>query len=78
MSVRALRTSFAASSGSGRCEVLCTDPYVTSDETLLPLQEVVERSDILVISTPHAEYHDLSLTAPVVDIWSCRGEGTIV
>ena len=59
-------------------EVLCTDPYVTSDETLLPLQEVVERSDILVISTPHPEYRDLSLTAPVVDIWSCRGEGTIV
>ncbi len=59
-------------------EVLCTDPYVTSDRTLLPLEEVVDRSDILVIAAPHPEYRALSLAAPVVDIWSCRGEGTIV
>jgi UDP-N-acetyl-D-mannosaminuronic acid dehydrogenase len=59
-------------------DVLCTDPFVTTDPTLVPLEEVVERSDILVIAAPHPDYRALPLMQPVVDIWSCRGEGTAV
>ena len=33
--------------------VLCTDPYVTVDPNLVPLEEVLERADILVIGAPH-------------------------
>jgi UDP-N-acetyl-D-mannosaminuronic acid dehydrogenase len=50
-------------------EVLCTDPYVTGDADLVPLDEVVRRSDLLIIATPHDEYRGLKSDAPIVDIW---------
>jgi UDP-N-acetyl-D-mannosaminuronic acid dehydrogenase len=57
-------------------EVLCTDPYVTVDETLLPLDEVIKRSDLLVIATPHPEYRGLATGGkPVADVWNVLGEG---
>jgi UDP-N-acetyl-D-mannosaminuronic acid dehydrogenase len=59
-------------------EVLCTDPYVSCDEDLLPLDEVIERSDLLVIAAPHAPYHDLDTSKPIVDIWNIVGRGVRV
>ena len=62
-------------------EVLCTDPYVTVDQTLLPLEEVVERSDILIVAAPHRPYRDIAQLAGgkrVVDIWNLLGEGSTV
>lgn len=51
-------------------EVLTTDPYVTSDPNLLPIGEVMERSDLLVLCVPHAAYRRLDLkNKPVLDIW---------
>jgi len=51
-------------------EVLTTDPYVTSDPELLSLEEVIARSDILVLCTPHSDYRELQVTdRPIVDIW---------
>jgi UDP-N-acetyl-D-mannosaminuronic acid dehydrogenase len=62
-----------------RCaEVLCTDPMVTSDPGLLGLDEVVERSDLLIIATPHAQYGDLRTDKPVADIWNLLGGGVRV
>jgi len=58
--------------------VYCTDPYVTVDPGLLPLEAVVEKSDLLIIAAPHAEYTTLSTDKPVVDIWNIRGEGVRV
>ena len=58
--------------------VLCTDPYVTTDPRLLPLEEVVERSDLLVIATPHPQYRDLVTSKPVADIWNVLGQGVVV
>ncbi len=55
--------------------VLCTDPYVTIDENLLPEQEVLDRSDLLVIATPHRRYRDLVTDKPVADIWNVLGSG---
>jgi len=50
--------------------VLSTDSYVTNDPDLLPLETVVEKSDILVLCTPHDEYRDLNTNGkPVVDVW---------
>ena len=37
-------------------KVLCTDPYVTVDPNLLPQDEVIAQSDLLVIGAPHPEY----------------------
>jgi UDP-N-acetyl-D-mannosaminuronic acid dehydrogenase len=58
--------------------VLATDPYVLSDPSLLPLDEVLARSDVVVIAAPHAPYRELALDVPVVDIWNARGTGTFV
>lgn len=57
-------------------EVLCTDVYI-KDRSFLPLDEVVRRSELLVIGTPHAEYRSLTLPPgkPVVDVWNLYGKG---
>ena len=58
--------------------VLCTDPYVTVDPSLLPQEEVIARSDLLVIATPHREYRNLVTDKPVADIWNVLGTGVRV
>jgi UDP-N-acetyl-D-mannosaminuronic acid dehydrogenase len=55
--------------------VYCTDPHVSVDASLLPLHDVVAKSDLLIIAAPHAEYAGLATDKPVVDIWNIRGEG---
>ena len=55
--------------------VLCTDPYVTVDSRLLPLDEVVARSDLLVVGAPHPEYRGLVTGKPAADIWGILGHG---
>ncbi len=60
-------------------EVLTTDPHVTTDHELLPLDEVLRRSDILVLCAPHAEYRNLDLgDRPVLDIWNFFGKGGLL
>ena len=52
-------------------EVLTTDPYVTTDRELLPLETVLAKSDLLVIGAPHKIYAKLARTSkPVIDIWN--------
>jgi len=58
--------------------VLTTDPYVTTDPTLLPLAEVLERSDVLVIGAPHPDYRDLQTDLPVADVWNLLGAGVVI
>lgn len=57
--------------------VLCTDPYVTDDRELVPLDEVVEKADLLVIAAPHPEYAQLRTDKRVVDVWNLLGGGTL-
>lgn len=61
-------------------EVLATDPYVPAnvDDSLLPLDEVVERSDLLIVATPHTEYRDLATNKPVADVWNLLGNGVLI
>ncbi len=58
--------------------VVCHDPYVSSDADLLPLDEVLERSDVLVIGTPHDLYRDLDVSVPIVDVWKLRASPGLV
>jgi UDP-N-acetyl-D-mannosaminuronic acid dehydrogenase len=58
--------------------VVCTDPYVTVDPDLVPLEVVLQESDLLVICSPHRQYAELQTTLPVIDIWNLRGEGVLV
>jgi UDP-N-acetyl-D-mannosaminuronic acid dehydrogenase len=49
--------------------VLCTDPYVSVDGDLVPLEVVLEQADLLVIGAPHRAYADLAPSVPVFDVW---------
>jgi len=55
--------------------VLCTDPYV-EDARLVGLDEVLAKSDILVLGAPHRAYRGLDLDGrEVVDVWGARPAG---
>ena len=60
-------------------EVLATDPLVKADTDLLSLCEVVTRSDILILCTPHDQYKNADLQGkPVVDIWGFFENGNVI
>jgi UDP-N-acetyl-D-mannosaminuronic acid dehydrogenase len=49
--------------------VLVTDPYV-NDPRIVPVEELISQSDIIILCTPHSVYLDLDLSGKhVVDIW---------
>jgi UDP-N-acetyl-D-mannosaminuronic acid dehydrogenase len=54
--------------------VLMTDPYVTADPALVPLDHVLDESDVLVVATPHAEYRSIRTGKPVADVWNVLGQ----
>lgn len=58
-------------------EVLCTDPYV-KDERLSSLEYVLEKSDLLIIATPHKVYRQIQTDKVVVDIWNVLGKGGLI
>lgn len=53
--------------------VLMTDPYVTVDPNLVPLEQVLAESDVLVVATPHPEYRSVDTDLPVADVWNVLG-----
>ena len=55
---------------------LCTDEFIR-DPTFLPLAEVVERSDLLIVGAPHRAYRELQFpdSKPVIDIWNIFSKG---
>ena len=59
-------------------DVLATDPYVTSDPSLVSLEEVLARADLLVIGAPHDVYAKTEFGQPVIDVWNLRGGGVLV
>src|SRR5207249_2137662 len=55
--------------------VLTTDPFVKGDPDILPLDEVMRRSDVLVLCVPHTVYRSLDTTDKIaVDIWNVWGK----
>jgi UDP-N-acetyl-D-mannosaminuronic acid dehydrogenase len=51
--------------------VITTDPLVKTDPDLLPLDELVAQSDIMVLCTPHKLYKNLDTRGkPVFDVWN--------
>ena len=52
--------------------VLTTDPKISEevDRNLLPLEVVIEKSDLLILGAPHSEYKNLTVRKPIVDIWN--------
>jgi len=59
--------------------VLTTDPFVTTDADLLGLEEVISRSDLLVLCAPHSAYRDLDFAGkPVVDVWGFLTKANVI
>jgi UDP-N-acetyl-D-mannosaminuronic acid dehydrogenase len=51
-------------------DVLTADPLVKTDPEILPVETVVENSDLLILCTPHSVFRDIDTRdKPVVDIW---------
>ena len=55
-------------------EVLCTDVYI-EDPAFLPLEEVLDRSDLLIVGAPHREYRD-ARSCPAASRSSTSGTST--
>jgi len=54
-------------------KVLSTDPFVNNDPDLMPLDQVIAGSDLLVLCVPHTAYRQLELGGkPFIDIWNPR------
>ena len=50
--------------------VLTTDPFVTTDPDLMPLDEVIDKSDLLILCAPHSAYAQADFKGkPVFDVW---------
>lgn len=58
-------------------EVLITDPFV-KDAKLSDFNEVLEKSDLLVIGAPHDFYREIRTNKPLIDIWGMLGNGVLV
>lgn len=50
--------------------VLTTDPFVTTDPELKPLDDVIAKSDLMILCAPHAAYKQADFKGkPVFDVW---------
>jgi UDP-N-acetyl-D-mannosaminuronic acid dehydrogenase len=59
--------------------VLTTDPFVRLDPELLALDEVIARSDLLILCAPHAAYRELDFAGkPVVDVWGLLKAANVI
>jgi UDP-N-acetyl-D-mannosaminuronic acid dehydrogenase len=55
-------------------DVLCADPHL-EEPWIRPVEEVVEKSDLLFLGAPHKIFTDIDLQGkPLVDIWNVRKE----
>lgn len=60
-------------------QVLCSDPFV-KDDGFVPIDLLIEKSDIIILGAPHSEYKKLKfdfVSKKVVDIWNFFGRGGV-
>jgi UDP-N-acetyl-D-mannosaminuronic acid dehydrogenase len=51
--------------------VLTTDPHVRTDPDLMPLDDVIAQSDLLILCVPHRAYRGLDTRGkPLIDVWN--------
>jgi UDP-N-acetyl-D-mannosaminuronic acid dehydrogenase len=55
--------------------VLCSDPHVTGKDNLVPLEQVLDEADLIIIGAPHSCYRGLVPVQPTIDIWGILGGG---
>jgi UDP-N-acetyl-D-mannosaminuronic acid dehydrogenase len=75
MTVGILGMAFKGGSDDTRSSLSYKLKRVTTDPHLVPLQEVIDRAELLIVATPHPEYRDLHVEVPVVDLFNVLGDG---
>ena len=57
--------------------VFCSDVYI-KDPAFIGADDLVGRSDIVILACPHKEYRSLSIPPgkPVIDVWNIYGKGS--
>jgi UDP-N-acetyl-D-mannosaminuronic acid dehydrogenase len=74
-----LSYKFKKELASAAYEVLTTDPFVKTDPELLPLEDVVSRSDLLILCQPHSCYKDVDFGGkPTVDVWGFLEKANVI
>ena len=58
-------------------KVLCSDPY-TKSSGLVPLEEVLDTADLIVIGAPHSVYKSVRPNQPTLDPWNHLGRGGLL
>jgi UDP-N-acetyl-D-mannosaminuronic acid dehydrogenase len=60
-------------------EVLCSDVHI-KEEDFLSTEELLRRSDVIIVGAPHREYKGLEVPAGkiYVDVWNMNGKGCII
>ncbi|MBU0580845.1 MAG: nucleotide sugar dehydrogenase, partial [Candidatus Margulisbacteria bacterium] len=59
-------------------EVFCHDVYIKDKRFVKSPQELIRRSDIVIIGTPHTAYRKLTFKGKnVVDMWDLYGKGVM-
>jgi UDP-N-acetyl-D-mannosaminuronic acid dehydrogenase len=60
-------------------EVLCSDNNIKEGD-LVTTEDLVRRSDVIIVGAPHREYRHLDVPAGkiFVDVWNMKGEGCII
>jgi UDP-N-acetyl-D-mannosaminuronic acid dehydrogenase len=53
--------------------VLCSDPHVTDDPSLVPIETVLREADVIFVGAPHDAYRQLVIPPgkEVFDVWGC-------
>jgi UDP-N-acetyl-D-mannosaminuronic acid dehydrogenase len=61
-------------------EVLCSDAHIRDDDELVSAEQLLDRSDVIIVGAPHREYKHLRLPEDklVVDVWNLTGNGCVV
>lgn len=59
-------------------QVLCSDVYIKDDD-LIPVDELMEKSDIIILGAPHSEYKNIDFKGKkVVDVWNYYNKGGLI
>jgi UDP-N-acetyl-D-mannosaminuronic acid dehydrogenase len=58
-------------------QVLCSDEVLQKDY-FISAQDLVSKSDIIIIATPHSAYKKLDIKKPLVDIWQISKGKSII
>jgi len=77
--VSGLTTAQLRQSLENKYKEYTTDPFVTIDPDLRPLDEVIARSDLLILCAPHSIYRELDFGGkPVVDVWGFLKNANVI